>query len=287
MKLGTTTLPLAGWLADPRQPEASRALRLAAIRQLVEDYELSAVELTMDLSMVFPQVFDARFYAAVADLQQELGFTCTAHLPFLWVDLSSLNEPIRAASLDCVKRSIELTRPIQMSTCVLHLSGAITTRVAAEIQEPDQRQALLGVLQMQAARSLASACDLVEPKDICVENLEDGLFGLVLPLVEQYATSLCLDVGHLAWDLTDELDFLATHAARVREVHLHDASSPSSDGSRPFRDHMPLGKGELDYERFLRQLEAVGFDGAVILEVNSKKDLEESVARLKASGFTS
>jgi sugar phosphate isomerase/epimerase len=285
MKLGTTTLPLAGWLADPRRPEESRTHRLAAIRELVDKYGLSAVELTLDLSMVFPQVFGAGFYAAVADLQQELGFTCTVHLPFLWVDLSSLNEPVRLASMDCIERSIELTRPVQVSTYVLHLWGAMTTLVAAEFREPAQRQALLGALQSQAARSLADACELVEPRDLCIENLEDGLFKMVLPLVEQHSASICLDVGHLAWDSSDELEFLTKHAARIREVHLHDASSPSPGGETPFRDHMPLGQGELDYARFLGRLHEVGFDGAVILEVNSKRDLEESLARIRASGM--
>jgi hypothetical protein len=70
--------------------------RLAAIRQLVEEYGLSAVELTLDLGVVFPQVFGSGFYAAVAELQQELGFTCSVHLPMLWLDLASLNESVRA-----------------------------------------------------------------------------------------------------------------------------------------------------------------------------------------------
>jgi len=34
VKIGTTTIPLAGWEVDPRRPEEGRARRLAAIRQL-------------------------------------------------------------------------------------------------------------------------------------------------------------------------------------------------------------------------------------------------------------
>jgi hypothetical protein len=80
---GATTIPIAGWLADPGHPDESRAARLAAIRRLVEGYGLSAVELTTDLSVVYPQVFDLNYYNSVADLQQRLGFTCSVHLPFL------------------------------------------------------------------------------------------------------------------------------------------------------------------------------------------------------------
>lgn len=38
MKVGTTTIPLAGWGVDPRRPEEGRTRRLAAIRQMVEGY---------------------------------------------------------------------------------------------------------------------------------------------------------------------------------------------------------------------------------------------------------
>ena len=72
LKIGTTTLPLAGWLVDPAKPEESQARRLAAIREIVADYGLSAVELTLDLGAFFPQVFGLEFYTAVAELQQEI-----------------------------------------------------------------------------------------------------------------------------------------------------------------------------------------------------------------------
>lgn len=103
---GATTLPLAGWVADPQRHEESRMLRLSAIRKLIESYNLQAVELTLDLAAGYPQLFDAGFYATVADLQQELGFLCTIHLPFLWVDPASLNEPIRLAARPAYTRPL-------------------------------------------------------------------------------------------------------------------------------------------------------------------------------------
>ena len=38
MKIGTTTIPLAGWGVDPRRPERGRERRLAAICQIVEGH---------------------------------------------------------------------------------------------------------------------------------------------------------------------------------------------------------------------------------------------------------
>ena len=280
-QLGTTTLPLAGWAADPRRPAESRAGRLAAIRQVVEGYRLQAVELTLDLAAVYPQVFDAEFYAAVADLQQELGFTCTVHLPFLWVDACSLNQTIREASVACLRQAVARTQPLSVRTYVLHLWGFTTTQIAAQLQHPAQRQAILSALMVQAERSLAELCDLVEPRDLCVENLEDSLFELALPVVKRVGASICLDVGHLAWQGGSELDFLARHRDRIREVHLHDAAIAAGGGFPRVRDHLPLGSGTLDYAGLLRGLEEMGYEGAVILELNSKADLEQSLRRVR------
>jgi sugar phosphate isomerase/epimerase len=282
MKIGTTTLPLAGWAADPRQPEQAQRQRLAAIRQIVESYGLHAVELTLDLAMVYPHIFDAGFYATVASLQQELAFTCTVHLPFLWVDPASLNETVRQASVACLQRSAELTQPLQVETYVLHLWGLATTQIVLQFQDPAQQQAILEALMAQAGRSLADVCQILDPRDVCVENLEAPAFDAVLPVVEAQDASICLDVGHLAWQGDGELEFLARHANRIREVHLHDSLRPPRGRPGPVRDHLPLGSGEMDYTAFLAELAAIGFRGAVILENNSQADLEQSLERIAA-----
>lgn len=283
IKLGTTTLPLAGWAADPRRPEESRNLRLAAIRQVVQRYQLPSVELTLDLSAIYPHLFDAGFYSSVARLQQELGFLCTIHLPFLWVDPTSLNEPVRLASLASIRQAIERTKALDVYAYVLHLWGFTTTQIAAQLQEPTQREAILGVLMAQADRSLGELLEVVDPQLVCIENLEDPLFEVAVPLIEKHDTSICLDVGHLALQGSDELDFLVRHAGRIREVHLHDAIRWKPTATKPLRDHLALGQGEIDAAALLRELDRLGFEGPVILELNSQADLEESLKRLARS----
>jgi sugar phosphate isomerase/epimerase len=279
-RFGATTLPLAGWAADPQRPEESRDLRLAAIRQLVQRYALQSVELTLDLSAVYPHLFSADFYSAVARLQQELGFLCTVHLPFLWVDASSLNESVRLASLASIRQTIERTSALDIYAYVLHLWGSTTMQIAAQLQEPVQRKQILEVLMAQADRSLGELCQLLEPRLLSVENLEDPLFEMAVPLIEKHDTSICLDVGHLAVQGSDELDFLARHTQRIREIHLHDAIRWSPNRAQPIRDHLALGQGEIEHAALLHQLEQNGFEGPVILELNNQADLEDSLKQL-------
>ena len=282
MKIGTTNIPLAGWVVNVWQPEEARVHRLASMRQLVEKYGLSAVELGMDMGIVYPTVFDAGFYAAVADLQQELGFMCTAHLPFMWLDAASMNEPVRQASVDCFRRAIKLTRPVEVTAYVLHLWGNTTIEIDTTLADSPMRPAVFVGLMAQAGRSLAEMCELVDPCDLCVENLEAPSFDVALPLIEQHGVSICLDVGHLAYGDNNAFDFWARHGDLIREVHLHDFVNESAGGYTHTRDHLPLGQGQMDAVAFLRKLDEIGFDGPVILEVNSKPDMEESLEQVRS-----
>jgi sugar phosphate isomerase/epimerase len=203
------------------------------------------------------------------------------HLPFLWVDPSSLNETVRAASVECMRQAIEATQPVEVGTYVLHLWGVTVTQIASALDRPGERDAVFGALVAQAARSLEQVCDLVDPRDLCVENLEDSLFEQAVPLLDRTGASICLDVGHLAWQGVSAVSFLARYRHRVREVHLHDATSLRADPEMRVRDHLPLGEGELDYATFLHKLDELEYDGVVILENNSQADLEQSLESLQ------
>jgi len=276
MKIGSTTVPLAGWVVDPRDPVGSREIRLGAIRKLVQEYALSAVELTLDLGILFPQIFDASFYMQAAELQAELGFTYTVHLPFTWIDPASLNEPIRQTSVDCLLQALELAQPLQVESYTLHLWGETTIQIASLLERPEQQQVLLGFVLAQAERSLAPLCQVVEPERLCIENLEAPDFEFILPLVEKYNSGICLDVGHLAWQEIDPTIFIERYKERIREVHLHDARIEG----QTVIDHLPLGQGNLDYLAILKKLSSIGYNGAVILENNSLEDLEQSLEKL-------
>jgi sugar phosphate isomerase/epimerase len=281
LKFGSTVIPFTGWEVNPRQPEKERERHFQAVHQLVEEFNLPVVELSLDFGLLHPQVMDAAFYRRMAALQRELGFACTVHLPFLWLDLTSLNELVRQASVESVHRAVELARPFQVETYVLHLWGSTTAQITHVITDEVMQRNLLRAVLQQADRSLAEICAFVESRALCVENLEALPFDLVVSLLERHGTSICLDVGHLAWQGGGELAFLERHREWVKEIHLHDAVLPSPEQGKWARDHLPLGQGELDYGALLRKLEKIGFDGCVIVENNSEADLRESLERLQ------
>jgi sugar phosphate isomerase/epimerase len=282
LKFATTTIATNGWMIDMSDPQASRNSRLAGIERLGRVYRLPAVEMTLDLALLYPQVFDADFYHRVADLQQQQGFACSVHLPFLWLDLASLNESIRKASVESILKTLELIRPVEVQACVLHLWGGVTQLIGSVTENSQQMQAVYAVLARQAQRSLEEIVEHYDAHKLCVETLERPDFSFALPIIEYLDASICLDVGHLAWQGGGELAFLEKHWPRIRVIHLHDVSIREQAGQKRILDHLPLGKGQLDYKAFLERLEQKGFDGIVVLELNHRPDLEASLEKVRS-----
>jgi len=148
--------------------------------------------------------------------------------------------------------------------------------------------------------------------DTCLErNL--GLLTRCLDIAERYGLELAIETIPCAlsdplanvrrvaeWDsrarVALDTEFLAMHdqleavfdadwlwqAALVKHAHLKDFETDSSASER--RRFLHPGDGQLDFGRFVRQLRAAGFDGALSLEargIDGKGRVE--VARIEAS----
>jgi len=280
MKFGTTTVPIAGWVVDPRDPSGMRQKRLEAVERIVSGYDLEVVELSLDLGMIYSKIFDKDFFQSVADLQKQLDFACTVHLPFLWLDPASFNEPVRQASVESIRQAVGLVKPLFIDTYVLHLWGNTTIQISNLMNDSLHKEMFLETILAQADKSLDEIKEFINPYNICIETLEAPDFDFILPLIEKHGTSICLDIGKLAWQGGGEVSFLDRNAEHIREIHLHDASVEIVGGEQRVVDHLALGKGQIDYRNFMQKLLELGFDGIVILENNTRSDLERSIARI-------
>ncbi len=280
MRLGVAVNAFTGWLVDPYQPEAERARHLAAIRSLAGQPGVQVIELSADFATLYPQVFAPGFYEQVAALQDELGFACTAHLPFLWLDHASLAEGPRRASVEAVRATVEAMAPLRIETYVLHLWGAWSNLVRASLPLP-QRSVLEAILVAQAQRSLAEVVEFVPRPALCIENLETVPFAVIAALAEAGDTSICLDVGHLArsGDLAeDPAALVRAHHTRIAELHLHDVQRGLGG---EMRDHQAIGTGGLDFPALFQALSDVDFAGSLVLELLSPAAALTSLERVR------
>lgn len=90
--------------------------------------------------------------------------------------------------------------------------------------------------------------------DRILDELDDDVIGLLL------------DTSHVVASDEDVVAWAAKHAARVRRVHLRDAV--------PGNLNLGLGRGAVDFRGVFTALEAGGYSGAYVLELETH-DVEE------------
>jgi inosose dehydratase len=95
-------------------------------------------------------------------------------------------------------------------------------------------------------------------------------------LLDETQTPICLDTGHLRIGGADPAAFARDHAERIAHVHLKDvddavaqrlnAKELSLMGAVQHGLFKPLGEGDAEIVEVIRQLEANGYEGCLVLE---------------------
>ncbi len=84
------------------------------------------------------------------------------------------------------------------------------------------------------------------------------------PYAEDYANTT-VDLSHAAIAGSDVIAMAKRLGDRLRHVHLTDGSGSVKD------EHLVPGRGVMNAAAFLRHLTATGFDGHVVLEINTRR----------------
>ena len=194
------------------------------------------------------------------------------HAPFDNYDLSLVtpNERVRRASVEVFGQSLRLASRLKAKTVTLHRT-ATRSGIPAKQQ---QRHLIESLLELDGAASALGV-------RVGLEATEDFE---IFERVRFSSVGITIDVGHLsfhdgrAYKPWGSLGGLIRHLGpRIVHVHLHDY-----DGKR---DHLPLGRGRLDFAEIVGALKAVDYTGALCLELapspTIEDDYRQSLARLR------
>ncbi|MCB1218095.1 sugar phosphate isomerase/epimerase [bacterium] len=215
----------------------------------------SHVSLSHDPAHAMYQTADGR--ARLRALLDETGLRLNyIHAPLAgWVDLASLDEQTRRASLELTKLSIMACGELAGNAVVAHVSGLF------EIPE-----AQLDGMATQALSSLdeLAACAGEHGVMMCIENLpcvEDcsRVTARVMRLLDNADIHFCLDPCHATIMNDNAVELMRMMAPRVRVTHLSDTMGEADSHLIPF-------EGNVDWGSVTSLLGAAGYDGVVDLE---------------------
>ena len=201
-------------------------------------------------------------------LHEKEGITFSVHLPFMGgVNFTSSIEGIREASLGVVKEIAEQCAPLEPLTYVLHVSGLLEDLMSVGLRD----EAVIETYLSCAADSLSKIINFIPPSKLCLENLEYISFEKIYPLVEQFNTRICMDVGHIKLRNENIEDFVKQYSKRLGQVHLHGVTKRFFDKRvTVLDDHQGLESSHLvDAATVIALLRKADFNGPVVLEVHS------------------
>ena len=155
----------------------------------------------------------------------------------------------------------------------LERSAEMAAAVGAEVvvvhppfrwQKEYARDFVNGIAALEVSTGIAFAVENMYPwRASSRRGMEMYLPGWD-PSGEPYANTT-IDLSHAAIAKSDPIEMAERLGDRLRHVHLTDGSGSAKD------EHLVPGRGEMRAASFLRHLATTGFDGEIVVEINTRK----------------
>jgi sugar phosphate isomerase/epimerase len=249
-----------GWRAlELHYTHASELLEAGRPDQVGDRFKRFAA----DRGIHFPQ---GHFYAARID-RDSGGPT--------WFDVAPADEGAFAVAMDEMRRWIDFFSALGISAAVLHVGGFA-------LRDQGWSEERILARRAQAVTRMAEYAQ-GGPTVICLENLSFPGSGLetlaeiraIVSAVGNSNVAICLDTGHANLGGVDCPEFIHGAAAQLAALHVNDNTGAGDD-------HMlPYGRGTIPWDRVLRALRAIRYQGPFNLEVPGEIRCPEPVQMAK------
>lgn len=204
-------------------------------------------------------------YEHITQQYRKSGMAASVHGAFIDVNPGSNDTDIRELSRRRCRESCEIALALGAENVVFHSSAFPFLRGA--------------YLENWAVSCASFYEELVTqyPVRIYIENAQDLDPTPLRRLMEQICSDrigVCLDIGHIHYSRTSVSQWFDQLGQWIRYLHL-------SDNVGEFDDHLPLGKGSVDWDHVNRLWESLDKNIPVTLETGGLESTRESIRFLR------
>jgi sugar phosphate isomerase/epimerase len=201
--------------------------------------------------------------ALLARVAADYDMAFTVHLP-CDIALGDADSSIRRASAEMFTRVVGLTSELEPICWTLHIPQP-GENVTDEYLDRT-REALVPLIG-----------ELGSPRELAIENVLP-VFDAEPLIIEEFDTSVCIDVGHLMYFGMDVWSFLDRWLARCRNMHIH--------GCTAGKDHKSLASLPREFlAELFDRISSAPFLRTVTMEIFGASDFESSVEALHLAGL--
>ncbi len=210
------------------------------------------------------------YHQITKDIVDSFNIKISVHSPLSDINIASYNESMQRSSVLQIKKSIDLAASLDPHLVVVH-PGHI----------PILGKKFESKILENSVKSLRECHRYAEDNGVmlCIENMPDieGLLfkdvNQLYDVAEELDTHVTLDVGHannMKFSIKEMLN-----SSRIKHIHLSD-----NDGS--FDNHDALGSSGIDFKSLFKELEKIGYQDILVVEVKDSEALSESLNYLKS-----
>jgi len=209
-----------------------------------------------------------KFSSRFNDIKGSYDMKYSVHAPICDINIASLNERIREASLEEMLRAMEHSNRMGIKMITIHpglyptvfhgvneRSAALAKRSLKMIEKWSEEYGVVAAIEnMPSLRIMMGQT----PKDL-------------LELIDGTDLMICFDIGHAnTVGLIDEC--IDAFGGRIANIHIHDNVGKNDD-------HMTIGAGNIDFKKVLSKLR--WYRGNYIIESKSMESAVVSKERLE------
>lgn len=207
--------------------------------------------------------------SSLADALHAAGLNTTIHAPFIDLNPGAIDSSIRAASRHRIKQVLQAAELLRPRVIVVHPgyddlhygdNRLVWLKNSIDFwQEFVPRAAELGTI-------------------LAVENIyekEPSTIKALLEAIDAPCFRHCFDIGHWNMFTTVTLEeWFGELGAYVAESHIHDNHGQSDE-------HLPVGEGSIDFNRFFPLLNSYAPDAVWTIEAHSTEHLQRALINIR------
>lgn len=261
------SLPKFGMLTNPT---IDILKEIGTVARFGFDY----VELGIEEPKGKPDILNKR-KEEILDFLQKNKFFAIGHFVW-WAELGTTYDLVRRAWLEECKKAIEICSKLEIKKLTVHSHSRGTS-----LRNKDSKKVILD----NCIRSLKELVEYGRKFDVNImfENaverpeitsLKD--FKYIISRVP--GIKVHLDIGHaFIWGgMKNIRNFIMVFRSEIEHVHLHDNHGKEDE-------HLPIGKGKINFIQVIKLLKKINYDKTITLEVFSKnrKDVIKSREKIK------
>jgi sugar phosphate isomerase/epimerase len=155
-----------------------------------------------------------------------------------------------------LERSAEMADAVGADVVVVHPPFRWQKAYAAGFVE--------GIAALEASTGIMFAVENMYPWRASAKRGMEMYLPSWDPSDHSYANTT-IDLSHAAIAQSDPVEMAQRLGDRLRHIHLTDGTGSAKD------EHLVPGRGSMGAAAFLRHLASVGFDGEVVVEINTRR----------------